>query len=339
MASHVTNPDPSLSSTSSSSLSSPNWKKPKRIDDVTLRNQDIFDPWNSASTGHQRAENPYSRTTKWRQTRTQKLARQFQGLPNECAGANNGNSRGRTGEWRWLSAEETKRKEFGCADIRKYLGGLKKQQMDSVSISEKKPFPSTSSSSTTQTASEEDGKQPAEYNPPFARQQLDNSDNDNDNDNDNNKNASDDNTLSQNEEKKNETGRAPARGIFSGLTFYINGSTSPVISDHKLKQLLAENGANISIALGRRTVTHVILGKPNNGNCSGAGGGLAAGKLQKEIARVGGKGVKFVGVEWVLESLKASRRLPEARFATLHMASKSQPSVYNMFSSAAAAGK
>ena len=32
------------------------------------------------------------------------------------------------GEWRWLSAEETKRKELGCEDIRKYMGGLRKKR-------------------------------------------------------------------------------------------------------------------------------------------------------------------------------------------------------------------
>lgn len=34
----------------------------------------------------------------------------------------------------------------------------------------------------------------------------------------------------------------------------------------------------------------------------------------------------------VLESLKAGRRLPEARFGTLKVASKGQPSVYGVFS-------
>lgn len=86
--------------------------------------------------------------------------------------------------------------------------------------------------------------------------------------------------------------------IFGGLVIYVNGSTYPMISDHKLKQLLAENGARVSIHLGRRQVTHVILGKPNRSEGIGAGGGLAASKIQKEIKRVGGCGVKYVGVEW-----------------------------------------
>lgn len=87
-------------------------------------------------------------------------------------------------------------------------------------------------------------------------------------------------------------------GIFDRLVIYINGSTYPIISDHKLKHILAENGARLSIHLGRRQVTHVILGKPASTECSGAGGGLAGTKIEKEIRRIGGCGVKYVGVEW-----------------------------------------
>lgn len=97
--------------------------------------------------------------------------------------------------------------------------------------------------------------------------------------------------------KIQERDQAGKRKVFPDLCIYINGSTAPMVGDHRLKQLLAENGARISIALGRRSVTHVILGTPN-GAAGGAGGGLAAGKIQKEIKRVGGKGIKFVGVEW-----------------------------------------
>ena len=106
--------------------------------------------------------------------------------------------------------------------------------------------------------------------------------------------------------------------IFAGLTIYINGSTSPLISDHKLKHLLVSHGAHISLALARRSVTHVILGKPNGargGGGGGAGGGLSGRKLQKEVQRVRGKGIKYVGVEWVLECLKKGKRVGEGGFA------------------------
>lgn len=65
----------------------------------------------------------------------------------------------------------------------------------------------------------------------------------------------------------------------------------PLISDHKLKYVLNAHGASQSIALGRRTVTHVILGTT-------CGGGLAASKIQKEIAKTRGNAVKYVTVEW-----------------------------------------
>lgn len=111
-------------------------------------------------------------------------------------------------------------------------------------------------------------------------------------------NHHDDSTI-----KGQEAAREPRperRKIFQDLHIYINGSTAPMVSDHRLKQLLAEHGGQISIALGRRSVTHVILGTPNGARrgVQGAGGGLAAGKIQKEIKRVGGCGVKYVGVEW-----------------------------------------
>lgn len=92
----------------------------------------------------------------------------------------------------------------------------------------------------------------------------------------------------------------PGKKILTGATIYINGSTMPLISDHKLKHLLVSHGAKLSLVLSR-SVTHIIIGRPNSphsvGASKGAGGGLAAGKLQKEIERCG-RGVKVVGVEW-----------------------------------------
>ncbi|GFN12051.1 uncharacterized protein AtWU_01848 [Aspergillus tubingensis] len=48
---------------------------------------------------------------------------------------------------------------------------------------------------------------------------------------------------------------------------------------------------------------------------AGAGGGLAAGKLQKEIQRGGWKGVKLVRVQWAMDSIAAGKRLSEAKYA------------------------
>lgn len=97
---------------------------------------------------------------------------------------------------------------------------------------------------------------------------------------------------------KDEAKMNRQKKVFDGLVMYINGSTYPIIGDHKLKQVLAENGAKLALHLGRRQVTHVILGKPNGPGGTGAGGGLSGSKLEKEIKRVGGCGIKYVGVEW-----------------------------------------
>ncbi|KAL4943530.1 hypothetical protein BDV06DRAFT_221188 [Aspergillus oleicola] len=107
----------------------------------------------------------------------------------------------------------------------------------------------------------------------------------------------------------------PSSKILANTKIYINGQTTPLISDHKLKSLLVSHGATLSLSLSRR-ITHVIIGKPNQGpGRGGAGGGLAAGKIQRENSRGGWRGVRVVGVEWVLESIKAGKRLPETRFA------------------------
>ncbi|KAI8673933.1 BRCT domain-containing protein [Fusarium keratoplasticum] len=130
--------------------------------------------------------------------------------------------------------------------------------------------------------------------------------------------------------KQEDEAKKEERRIFDGVVVYVNGSTFPLISDHKLKHLLTEHGGQMSLHLGRRRVTHVIVGRPAGG-LAGAGGGLAGGKLEKEIRKVGGCGVKFVSAEWVLESLKAGKRLPEARFSNMKVAAKAQGSVYGMF--------
>jgi hypothetical protein len=102
--------------------------------------------------------------------------------------------------------------------------------------------------------------------------------------------------LRRNEDDAKEASK-PARAIFDGVVVYVNGSTYPLVSDHKLKQLLCDNGAKLSLHLGRRQVTHVIVGRPT-GFSHGAGGGLAGGKLEKEIKKLRGCGVKFIGAEW-----------------------------------------
>ena len=141
------------------------------------------------------------------------------------------------------------------------------------------------------------------------------------------------------EEKEHGYARAESRRekkVFQDCSFYLNGSTAPLVSDHKLKQLISENGGRVSLGLARRSVTHVIIGRPN-GLHQGAGGGLSGSKIEKEIQRVRGCGIKFVNVEWVLDSMKAGKRLPEYKFEGVKTAPHGVKSVATMFNKKAEA--
>lgn len=82
----------------------------------------------------------------------------------------------------------------------------------------------------------------------------------------------------------------PKRKIFVGCSIYVNGSTAPRISDVELKRLLSHHGARISMTLARKTTTHVVISDMG-------GGGLAAGKLQKEITSKKNN-IRYVSVQW-----------------------------------------
>ncbi|GIJ98899.1 hypothetical protein Aspvir_001021 [Aspergillus viridinutans] len=267
----------------------------------TPTNHYIFDPWNSSATGHQRAENPYSNTTSWRETRRAKLAIQFAGDTTKINSGSGNGGEGR-GEWKWLSAAEAHRNQLGCRDIRTMMGTSKKRASTSASASTIDEDENGGKCKKGKTEREILCQTPPEPEPIIFKLQ---------------------------DEDDNEGGE---RKILAGTTIYINGSTMPHISDHRLKSLLVSHGAQVAISLARRSVTHVIVGKPNAGPGAGAGagGGLAAGKLQREIARGGWRGVKVVGVEWVLESIKAGKRLSEGRFA-MDLAPGGQRSVMGMF--------
>ncbi|KAF2402406.1 hypothetical protein EJ06DRAFT_528517 [Trichodelitschia bisporula] len=113
----------------------------------------------------------------------------------------------------------------------------------------------------------------------------------------------------------------PPKPLFRHVVFYINGSTAPLVSDHKLKQLIASHGGRVALGISK-SVTHVVLG--TNSAAGGVGGGLAAGKKQREIMRCRGAGKRFVGVEWVLDSIKRGKRLPEPGFENLKLAAHGQ---------------
>lgn len=220
------------------------------------QNYTLFDPWNSSSTGHQRAESP-SNNAQWRRLRTDKLAHQFDQRRNS------------TGECPVPASSAT---ATGCRDIRSYFGvGKRKRKRPLVDID-----------TNAEIDIEKNTKRTCP-NPPV-------------------QGSKDAAHVRESEMPK----------IFTGTSIYINGSTAPTISDHRLKHLLVSHGAALSLWLARRTVTHVVVGRPvspspattasvSNAGGAGAGGGLAAGKLQKEIERCG-RQVKVVCVEWLVSS-------------------------------------
>jgi hypothetical protein len=294
----------------------------------------IFDPYNSSSSGHQRAENGHSGSTSWRDSRTHKLSHQLRDTTGRGgtqhlsdligAGSENFGLDGRKENGDWEKSAPGLREE-GWRDIREMMQGTRKTSSEGNVTAD--------SASEKVNIERDDGRRQitgdglqywqgrlstdktlvstAKYNP-------------------NSKKARDVPSSTTAAAPEESTGLDPSTScsphktlpqIFSGLNIYLNGSTLPHISDHKLKHLLAQYGANISIALGRRTVTHVILGDK---------GGLAAGKIQKEVAKTGGKGVKFVGVRWVLESIEKGKRQPESRYEVVRLALKGQRSVLEM---------
>ncbi|KAK8227265.1 hypothetical protein HDK90DRAFT_494617 [Phyllosticta capitalensis] len=270
----------------------------------------FFDPWNSSSTGHQRAENRLAGSTSWRASRNAKLGAQFRGgagggkrvADTVGAGSDNFGKDGRRKDGGW---------ERGASGLRERgqlaiweVGRESKRRRISGSETEKPEVRDTGHDSKghrQNTTGEPEG---------------DDAPNDKSADSD----ADDDDE---------DASLPPEKQIFRNLCFYVNGSTAPTISDHKLKRLLVAHGATASMELGRRRVSHVIIGRTGK---EAVGGGLAGGKLQKEIERVGGKGVKYVPVEWVVESVKRGKRLPEAGFAQLKVgAPAGQRSVLGMF--------
>lgn len=253
----------------------------------------FFDPWNSASTGHQRAENRLSGSTSWRDSRQYKLAHQWGDSSGHGgqkhlsdlvgSGSENFGKDGRKDNGDWEKSAPGLR-PTGWQDIRGLLGTSKKRRSESA-----EPEP-------------EIKKRRIESEPALSREtsnvarKLSTKDL-----------VKEDTTNSESQDESAQSGQPPQ--IFRGLTMFLNGSTMPLISDHKLKQLFVQYGGNASISLGRRTVTHVILGEAGNG-----GGGLASTKIQKENSTVRGKGVKYVSCRWILDSIKQGVRQPESKY-------------------------
>ncbi len=246
--------------------------KPKLPPPAEPRPGRNFDPWNSVGAGHQRAETRGPQG--WRDSRNLKMNSQFRA--GNSGGARISDSVGRGSEafdarlGMLVPMEVRARAANSVADMLRKPG--------TMSVSSRPGLPVGKGAGNKANGqgckgSGGDDQITAEERLALARQAEDKAHED------------------------DKAKRARERNIFDSLVIYVNGSTLPLVSDHKLKHLLSEHGARISLHLGRRQVTHVILGNPAGPN-GGAGGGLAGGKLEKEIRRVGGCGIKFVGVEW-----------------------------------------
>ncbi|KAI1176539.1 BRCA1 C terminus domain-containing protein [Nemania sp. FL0916] len=283
-----------------------------------------FDPWNSSSTGHQRAENRLGASTGWRESRNRKLTSQFAG---GAGGGKRVSDSVGEGSKDWdkriggvVTPEMRARAARGGSvlDMLARPGSMKKSASLSASAVAA-VAPATTASALAPDLVAERGRDEGNVSPGEETT------------------AADDRLMAQQHRDKDAVAKEqakqpPRRRIFDGVVVYVNGSTHPLISDHKLKHVLAEHGGSMSSHLGRRKVTHVILGRPAAGAYGGGGGGLAGGKIQREISKLAGSAVKYVGVEWVLESIKAGKRLPETRFADLKVAAKRQQSVYGLCS-------
>ncbi|KAK5704253.1 hypothetical protein LTR97_003268 [Elasticomyces elasticus] len=301
----------------------------------------IFDPFNSSATGHQRADNRLSGSTSWRDSRSLKLKEQF------TAGAGGGKRvsdtvgagsldfgvDGRTENGGWLPGSKGLRGD-GQQSLWESTGGvvIEKDNVERSSKRVKLEEQPTKTVNPWTPFRREDGKiretswTSHESSPSTLLSPI--------NPLPHNTAEAAPEDISQTPEKTKDSSiaRPPmSQPIFRNCTFYINGSTAPTISDHKLKHLLSEHGGGLSISLDRRTVTHVIIGRPNSSG--GCGGGLAASKIHKEVTKKLGRGesVKYVNVDWIVESVNAGQRLPESKFEGVRTAPKGVGNVASMF--------
>ncbi len=273
-----------------------------------------FDPWTSSTTGHQ--TDPFNRlvggggvsSTTWRAIRTAKLAHQYEGgvtggvgrISDSGEGEGDGEGKG-VGDGGKKRGWEEKGWLVGCDDYANGDdGGVKKMKEGNEDENGDRNGESKTTRTTTITTTKTLGNIHSRSLPNHSNHQLITSTNPPPLPTRTLQPPSP-NLTSTSISTSTSTSTSTPRKIFQGLRVYLNGSTAPIVSDHRLKQLLTQHGAGVSISLGRRSVTHVILGTPNagsGGGRGGAGGGLSASKIEKEIKRVGGCGVKYVGVEW-----------------------------------------
>ncbi|KAK4613691.1 hypothetical protein CLAFUW4_09582 [Fulvia fulva] len=309
---------------------------PTKAPPAAKPSKNIFDPFNSSATGHQRADNRLSGSTSWRDSRSLKLRQQFSAgagggkRVSDTVGAgsldfgldgrteNGGWVRGakglRTGGQQslWETVKVTKDEEDEDRPAKRVKVEAERDRPNTV-VSPFTPFRKADgtvreTSWTSHECSPSDLLEPID---PAA--------------------ATPDTITKSEPTKDEEKGDEPPKPpqVFAYCNFYINGSTAPY-SDHKIKHIFSTHGGNTSISLGRRTVTHVVIGKPSKegGAC---GGGLASSKIQKEITSKCGNSVKFVNVEWVMDSVKMGKRQPESKYEGMKLAPKGVKGINTMF--------
>jgi hypothetical protein len=323
-------------------------KPPNHKDKAAKPSRAIFDPFNSSATGHQRAENRLGGSTSWRDSRSLKLRQQFVSgsgggkrvSDTVGAGSLDFGRDGRTESGGWSDSAKGLRTGGQTSlwesmkvekDVERPAKKIKVEDDATRVVNAFTPVKKADGSyrETSWTSHE---ASPSHLLSPW------------DVDDESSSSLLFDEHLIQAVEDVEEKTKSTAAElpsltspttptypqIFSNLTFYINGSTAPHISDHKLKHLLSLHGGNLSISLGRKSVTHVIIGKPGSAG-EGCGGGLAGTKIQKEIARQRGKALHFVTAEWVVQSAKVGKRLAESRFEGMKLAPKGVGGIAGMF--------
>ncbi|KIW05488.1 uncharacterized protein PV09_03372 [Verruconis gallopava] len=335
-----------------------------------------FDPWNSVSAGHQRAENALAASPGWRSSRELKLAAQYQGGRGggkrvydtigrgsedfgEEGGKVNGAKRLR------LKNQPTIKEYFSATGSRSTLDGGKRDEFPAEHARSdddlEKAIEASLRGQRAGSDERDEAGSPNDVRRDAASNDLEKaiieslldpnallpapSEDDMDAippSNQDCRYGSGDNKehLTKPREPDGEdTMPGASRQVFKNLVFFINGSTAPLVSDHRLKFLISAHGGRISLAHMRRTVTHVIvgipMGHPTHGK--GAGGALASVKIQREMARSRGKCVHFVNAQWVLDCVQAGKRLNEAGYECVRLGGSGQGTVYATFRAAKAA--
>ncbi|KNE55946.1 hypothetical protein AMAG_01798 [Allomyces macrogynus ATCC 38327] len=104
------------------------------------------------------------------------------------------------------------------------------------------------------------------------------------------------------------TGRARSK-IFAGLVFSIDGYTGPDVGDLKLRRLIVEHGGHLRVHFAVSRTTHVVATS------------LAGSKMHQALTTrrtssrsTVNRACVFVMPTWVLDSIAAGRRLPEADY-------------------------